>query len=180
MRSTDQIFEILRKSQDKNYIGEELSQLQHSLQSAYFAKQAKASSAEVLAALLHDIGHLCDPNSETMGDYGVENHEKVGADFLRNLGCSEDVATLVEGHVQAKRYLTAVNPAYLEKLSDASRKTLEYQGGPMSQEEATKFKANPSFDAILRIRAWDERAKEKDLKVPELESYRSLFDEYFK
>ena len=32
-------------------------------------------------------------------------HEKVGGDFLRELGFPACVADLVEGHVKAKRYL---------------------------------------------------------------------------
>ena len=38
-------------------------------------------------------------------NYGLANHEKLGADFLRNLNVAESVCCIVEGHVQAKRYL---------------------------------------------------------------------------
>ena len=36
---------------------------------------------------------------------GTRTHEKVGADFLRQLGFPLCVLELVEGHVKAKRYL---------------------------------------------------------------------------
>ncbi len=39
---------------------------------------------------------------------------------------------LVEYHVQAKRYLTFSQPDYYARLSEASRRTLAYQGGVMT------------------------------------------------
>ncbi len=173
------IFDILTESHKMNYIGEAISQLEHALQAAYFAQKSNASNDQILAALLHDIGHICDPQSHSkMGEYGVMSHEKVGADFLRKHGFSESVAGLVEGHVQAKRYLAWENPKYFEKLSLASRKTLEYQGGVMSEQEAQEFKKHPHFQSFLKLRMWDEQAKQVDLKVPDLEYYRPLFVEH--
>ena len=67
-----------------------------------------------------------------MGGYGIKSHEKIGGDFLRDLGFPERIAKLVENHVQAKRYLTFKYPEYFEKLSKASLQTLSYQGGPMN------------------------------------------------
>lgn len=73
----------------------------------------------VLAALLHDIGHLkgLEVTSERMGDCGVARHEKIGAEFLLSLGFSEKVATLVRRHVDAKRYLCRRQPVILLPFS---------------------------------------------------------------
>ncbi len=168
----DAIVRILEASAGTDYIGEAVSQLEHALQCAHFAEQAGASDEAVIAALLHDMGHLIDAQAPSMDGLGVVDHETLGADFLRSLGFSEAVARLVEGHVQAKRYLTFARPAYAARLSEASRGTLTWQGGPMSAEEARTFEADPLFRQMLAVRSWDERAKVVDLEVPGLDTHR--------
>ena len=37
--------------------------------------------------------------------YGPQNHEKLGADYLRKLKIPESICYLVENHFTAKRYL---------------------------------------------------------------------------
>jgi len=157
------------------YIGERVTQLEHSLQAAHFAAQAGAPSEEILGALLHDVGHRSAPaGSPEMEDLGIVSHELIGANYLRHLGVHETVATLVEGHVQAKRYLVSKTPGYLERLSPASRRTLDFQGGPMTEQEMRHFELDPLFKAKLRVRHWDEQAKVPNLEVPGIESYRAL------
>src|ERR1700754_2839498 len=99
-------------------------------------------------------------DEQSMGGYGKKSHERIGADYLRSVGFPERVAKLVENHVQAKRYLTFKFPDYYNQLSEASRKTLEYQGGVMSAEEAHAFETDPLFETSIRMRKWDELAKE--------------------
>jgi putative nucleotidyltransferase with HDIG domain len=110
-----------------DYIGEPISQLQHALQCATFARDSGADDEVIIGALLHDIGHICDLDAQKMGNVGVEKHETLGGNYLRNLGFSSRVVRLVEGHVLAKRYLTYKNPTYYQRLSEASRETLRYQ-----------------------------------------------------
>eukprot|EP01132_Coremiostelium_polycephalum_P022017 gene22017-26128_t len=100
----------------------------------------------VLAAFFHDIGHICGQGGENMGGYGVVSHERLGADYLRRAGFSERLAKLVEYHVQAKRYLTFSQP--------------DYYGGVMTAEEARAFEQDPLCAVSLRMRHWDEQAKE--------------------
>ena len=169
----DRVLGVLSASAESDYIGEDVNQLEHALQAAHFAREAGASDAQVLAALTHDIGHLLDPEAPSMAGLGVIDHERVGADYLRAQGFSESVARLVEGHVQAKRYLTFAKPAYAARLSEASRGTLEWQGGPMDAAEAKAFEADPLFGPILAMRTWDERAKVVGLEVLGLEGYRA-------
>jgi predicted HD phosphohydrolase len=103
-----------------------------------------------------------------MGGFGVVSHERLGADYLRRAGFSERMARLVEYHVQAKRYLTLKEPGYYERLSEASRRTLEYQGGVMTAEEAKAFERDPLCAVSLRMRQWDELAKEMGVPVIDL------------
>ena len=100
-----------------------------------------------------------------MGGFGVKSHEKIGADFLREKGFSERIASLVENHVQAKRYLTFKYPNYYQQLSEASKKTLEFQGGVMNAYEADAFQQDPLFETSILMRKWDELAKETNLPL---------------
>jgi predicted HD phosphohydrolase len=70
--------------------------------------------------------------------------------------------------VQAKRYLTLREPGYFERLSEASRRTLEYQGGVMTAAEADAFERDPLCAVSLRMRQWDELAKERAVPVIDL------------
>ena len=81
-----------------------------------------------------------------MGNFGMVDHESLGANYLLSKGFSEKITRLVTSHVQAKRYLTYKYPEYFNLLSEASKKTLEYQGGIMSTEEAHIFESDDYFD----------------------------------
>lgn len=170
----DHLFELLGGEPGREQYGEGVTQLEHALQCAKFATDAGADEEVIVAALLHDIGHLCAPEAEKMGDVGTIDHEGIGADYLRELGFSETVAQLVGAHVAAKRYLVATNPEYAARLSGASAETLRYQGGPMSPAEVAAFEADPLMRDKLRMRSWDEKGKEIDMICPPLESYRVM------
>lgn len=164
---------LFAQSGDDAYFGEPVTQLEHALQCAQLAEQAGADDETVVAAFLHDIGHLLPPElaGGYMDGYGTVDHERLGADYLRERGFSEKVAQLIEHHVNAKRYLVFKNPNYFARLSEASLRTLEFQGGPMSAGEALAFETNPYFKGILLLRTWDEQAKIPKLPTPGIEYY---------
>ncbi len=170
------IFSLYEKYVTEDYIGEPVSQFEHMCQSAQLAEKDGFDDEVILAAFFHDIGHLCVNlgEFESMGGYGIKSHEKIGADFLRDLGFPERIAKLVENHVQAKRYLTFQYPEYFDKLSEASRKTLEYQGGKMNEIEANVFESDPLFETSLKMITWDELAKVEFVPVPDLKVYREM------
>ncbi|GAB3735497.1 HD domain-containing protein [Spirosoma lituiforme] len=155
------------------YFGEPVTQLEHALQCALLAEEAGTDEETVIAAFLHDIGHLLPPTMADgyMDGYGTVDHERLGADYLRKLGFSEKVAQLIEHHVNAKRYLVYKNTKYFARLSEASLKTLDFQGGPMTPDEAADFEANPYFKGILQMRTWDEQAKIPGLLTPGMDYY---------
>ncbi|MEG2390452.1 MAG: HD domain-containing protein [Pseudomonas sp.] len=172
MRTAEQVvsdvFALYQQHGDEDYIGEPVSQIEHMSQAAQLALDEGYDDEVVLAAFFHDIGHLCAEGAENMGGYGVVSHERLGADYLREAGFSERMARLVEYHVQAKRYLTLREPGYFERLSEASRRTLEYQGGVMTEAEADEFARDPLCAVSLRMRQWDELAKERAVPVMDL------------
>lgn len=181
--SVEGVFTLYNSCGDADYIGEPVSMLQHALQAAYCAQLAKSPEEEVLGALLHDVGHMIGMEAMSSGNEtqykqmdgcGVMDHENIGAEYLRKAGFSRGVVEMCRGHVAAKRYLCFKNSGYLEKLSDASKVTLGFQGGPMLASEAKEFEANPYHLAILRMRSFDEAAKVPGKNVPGLDSYRQM------
>ncbi len=168
----NEVVALLEDSGGEQYFGEAVSKLEHALQCAFHAAIAGADEELILAALLHDIGHLLDIDG-TIRDQrvGVVNHDETGARWLLQRGFSPRLAALVGGHVDAKRYLTATNPAYTSRLSPASVATLKLQGGPMSPQDALAFGAQPDRDDMLRLRSWDELAKDPAWAGPALRDY---------
>ena len=166
-----EIFSLYDRFGQADYIGESVSQIEHMSQSAALAMKADMDDEVILAAFFHDIGHICVMNAEesdTMDGFGNKSHEKIGANFLRLKGFPERIAQLVENHVKAKRYLTFRYPEYFNNLTDASKKTLEYQGGKMNSIEAFSFEQDPLFDASIQLRKWDEEAKEVDAPLVDM------------
>ncbi|KAK1142142.1 hypothetical protein N8T08_008068 [Aspergillus melleus] len=180
-----------------DYIGESISQLEHCLQAAHQAQKSGARRDLILAALLHDIGQIIpldarkearmsiqntrDKNrarngSNSTGDVGRVAHESIGAEYLRSLGFSRNVCRLVESHVAAKRFLTAVDKSYWESLSDASKKSLEFQGGPFTGPELAVFEQDPLRDEMVALRHWDDAAKVPGIEdsTPRAREYSTL------
>ncbi|MGN8070547.1 HDIG domain-containing metalloprotein [Mucilaginibacter sp. SG564] len=172
----NEVFSLYEKFGDEDYIGEPVSQLEHMSQAAALAQAEGFDDEVILAAFFHDIGHLCADAEEagSMDGMGNVDHEKLGADYLLERGFSERVANLVQGHVIAKRYLTYKYPEYYNRLSDASKGTLEFQGGVMTEEEATDFELNPDAELIIRLRYWDDMAKEMHQPVNNIDYLKSI------
>jgi phosphonate degradation associated HDIG domain protein len=170
----EKVFSLYDKHGNEDYIGEPVSQLEHMSQAAALAEAEGYEDEVVLAAFFHDIGHLCADEAESMGGMGNVDHEKLGSDYLLSLGFSQRLADLVECHVIAKRYLTYKHPEYYSQLSEASKATLGYQGGPMNAEEAAIFEANPDKELYIRMRYWDDKAKEMHIPVANISHLKEM------
>lgn len=167
----DDIFQGMLTRGHAMYGGEAVTQLQHALQCAVLARQAGASAGLVTAALLHDYGHLV-ADDEGMAERGVDMmHEEVAADHLaRWFGPA--VTEPIRMHVAAKRYLCAVDPDYLAGLSPASLASLEVQGGPFTAAEAASFVERAYATDAVRLRIWDDLAKDVEAPTPPIEDFR--------
>ena len=172
--TADRILEFLSTAGQVEYHEERVSQLEHALQAAHLARQDRGTDEEVIAALLHDIGHIWPVVGRQMTSVGVISHDAIGAQVLIDLGFPHAVAEIVSGHVAAKRYLVATDDDYAAQLSDASVESLRLQGGPMSPQELEDFTQSPNWQSKVRVRIWDDRAKTPEARVPGLESYREL------
>jgi len=172
----NEVFALYEKHGNEDYIGEPVSQLEHMSQAAALAEEEGFEDEVILAAFFHDIGHLCASGNEaaSMDGFGNVDHETLGADYLREKGFSERLATLVESHVTAKRYLTYKYPEYYNQLSDASKATLEFQGGRMDADEAADFEQNPDAELFVRLRYWDDKAKEVNKPIQNISHLKLL------
>src|SRR5262249_24339288 len=109
-------------------------------------------------------------------EQGVDTqHEELGHTFLARHFPSP-VVEPIRLHVAAKRYLCAVRPEYLDQLSDASRLSLQLQGGPFDEHGVDEFESLPHWREAVRLRHYDDVAKEPGRRLPAVESYRSLLE----
>jgi len=198
--TTSQLLHILTSRGQSDYIGEPISQLEHSLQCASLAASNNADDETIIAALLHDIGQFLpaeqvrriagdvrdmrSPNGTTTtassdfkhesGSVGRIGHETIGARYLLSLNFSPKVAALVQSHVAAKRFLCATEKGYWEALSDASKSSLGFQGGPMDLDEVAQWRRGEWAVEMTRLRKWDDGAKVIGQVVPGVEVYKGM------
>jgi [1-hydroxy-2-(trimethylamino)ethyl]phosphonate dioxygenase len=171
----DELF-ALYESKGSQHYGEGITQSDHALQCAALARDDGANDVLMVAALLHDVGHLV---LDVQGDEGFEldrdddRHEALGARILAPL-FGPAVAQPVALHVIAKRWLCTREPEYLERLSAASKATLIAQGGLLSDEECERFEAHPGFNDAIALRTWDDAGKIEGLDVGELRDWEPL------
>jgi len=169
-RVVDEIAGLFARRGQEHY-GEDITQLEHALQTAALARQAGSPPALVAAALLHDVGHLI----ATADDWGEGDlrHDRTGSAWLaRHFG--PEVTQPVRLHVAAKRYLCSAEPGYFDKLSAASVRSLRHQGGPMTAAQAEAFRHELGFAEGLALRRWDDGGKVEGLEVGSLDDYRPL------
>lgn len=155
----------------KQYGNEAVSQLEHGLQCATLAQENGESAELITACLLHDLGHLLHNLGEDAATRGVDDrHEYRAMGFLKRI-FSDAVTEPIRLHVNAKRYLCAVDSHYWHELSPASKQSLELQGGIFSAAEAQRFIQQPHAPAAVKLRRWDDLAKQPDYLTPSLDEF---------
>ncbi len=168
----DAVFALYRERGHRSY-GEDVSELEHALQCATLAEGAGEDTLVIAACLLHDYGHLVHERGEDIAERGENaRHEELGAAALA-AWFQPALVEAVRLHVEAKRYLCFLDPRYLSRLSPASARSLRLQGGPHSAEEARAFGAGPHASLAVKVRRYDELAKQPRRKTPSLEAFRA-------
>lgn len=170
---------ILQLYQDRGhaqYGGEAVSQLAHALQCAALAETAKARDTLIAAAFLHDLGHLVHPLGESAASRSMDDrHEYRAMPLLKHL-FPLAVTGPIRLHVDAKRYLCAIEKPYWASLSPVSKRTLELQGGIFSPLEAEAFIQQPYADEAVCLRRWDDAAKIAHQPTPPLEHFVAVLE----
>ncbi len=172
--------ESLFEKWGQQFYSENISQTAHAVQCAQLAEDAGASSALVLAALLHDVGHLVDlEDSAGKEEHVIDTmHEATAARMLAPL-FPPVVTAPIALHVDGKRWLCAREDGYFESLSPASVASLTLQGGPMTDQEADRFMAMPQFEDAVALRRWDDNGKDISKDQLPLDEFRRLLHFHF-
>lgn len=174
----DEIWDALARRGAEEYGGEQVTQLQHGLQCAMLAEQEGAPEMLIAAALLHDIGHMIAiPSGEAAESIAVRGidtlHEDVAAAALKPW-FGDEVTEPIRHHVDAKRYLCCMEPGYYDGLSPASKRSLELRGGTFNEAQARVWIAQPFAEDGVRLRRWDDRAKDPQAVTPSLAHFREI------
>ena len=155
------------------YIGEKVTMTEHMIQTAMLAEKNNSSSNLVCASLLHDYGHFILENPDDLAKKEKDGkHEELGYKFLKEYFIN-DVVEPIRYHVKAKKYL-ARDKQYYDFLSEASKKSLKFQGGIMNNEEAKEFECVKFFESSIKLRKFDEVAKKEGLKIKSINEYKNL------
>ena len=172
----EEIENIFTTGVSEEYLGEDVTLVEHMLQCGDLAREAGTPDYLVVASLLHDIGHLLVDDALRAHDSGVDaHHDVVGAQWIEERFPST-VSEPVRLHVAAKRYLVTTNADYLSKLSHASVQTLYMQGGSLNQEEVIDFISREGAEDAVRVRLWDDQAKMRGKETSSLADFRATID----
>ena len=169
------IEKIIDKFQNNKllYIGEKVTIAEHMIQSAMIAEKTKSKDTLICSCLLHDYGHfILDDPDELVREKKDGKHEDVGYEYLKKY-FKEEIVEPIKNHVLAKRYL-ARDQKYFNLLSPASITSLKLQGGLMSDDEAQTFEKNKYFKDSIKLRRFDEAAKNEGVKIKDIIEYKSL------
>jgi phosphonate degradation associated HDIG domain protein len=173
---TDELLELYSGRGAATYFGEVVTTTEHSVQAAYFARRCDAPDALVIAALLHDIGHLIDSAADDIAQWSQDaRHEVSGSRWLATR-FGPEIAEPVRLHVAAKRYLCATDAGFIGRLSAASIQSLKLQGGPMSPSEIIAFETEPFFRDAILLRRCDDQGKVAALRTPGFAHYGELIE----
>jgi len=171
----DTIFRVFAERGDMLY-GEAVTERMHATQCGQLALRTGCRPTLVAAAFLHDIGHLLHDLGEDVAERGVDaRHEDHGEAWLRAYFPPE-VTEPVRLHVDAKRYLAAVDAEYRAALSEASEHSLMLQGGPMSPAERAAFEAGAHFEAAVQLRRFDDLGKDPHADPIDPELFREVLE----
>ena len=166
-----EVFALFEAFGSSNY-DEGVTLTDHSLQTAALARTAGSPDALVVAALLHDVGHLLQARYRGNENYLDPNwdHDSVAAEWLRPR-FGDAIANPVGHHVSAKRWLCACEPDYYDALSTASKASLAAQGGPFSGVAANHWRSQAGAEDGIRLRRWDDDGKVEGLAIAPLAEY---------
>lgn len=167
----EDVLQLFEDRGDSQYGGERVTQREHALQCAALAEAAQSPPEMIVAALLHDVGHLLHHLPDDAPETGVDDrHDSSAAAYLRRF-FPEAVTEPVRLHVAAKRCLCSVDADYFGRLSPPSVVSLRLQGGPMTPDEVEAYQRNRFADDALQLRRWDDAAKTPERPTPPLEHF---------
>lgn len=172
-----EVKELFELAKAEEYLGEDITLVEHMIQCAENARADNAPDWLIVAALLHDIGHLLVPDAASAQDSGIDmHHDDVGAEWISKR-FPNNIVQAVRLHVDAKKYLVATDAAYFDNLSEASQITLDIQGGVFSASEATDFIQQQFAHEAVLLRTWDDAGKVRGAAKATIADFEDLINE---
>lgn len=174
------IIQLFKEKGHSEYGGESVTQLDHALQAATLALHDNASNYLITASLLHDIGHLLHELPDNAPDHGIDDvHESLAYQYLSTY-FPDEVVIPIKLHVEAKRYLCYKSEAYYNQLSETSKISLQLQGGIMTDIEIIEFESNAFFNDAIKLRKWDDLAKNPMMITPNIDFFQTYIQNSLK
>jgi phosphonate degradation associated HDIG domain protein len=170
----DTLLDLLAANGHHQYGQEAVSQLEHALQCATLAEAMGSSPELITACLLHDVGHLVHNLGEDAAVRGIDDRHEYRAMPLLQTLFSPTVTEPIRLHVEAKRYLCAIDASYWASLSLASQRSLDLQGGIFTAQAADEFIRQPHASEAAQLRLWDDQAKVPSLQTPDLKHFAAI------
>lgn len=169
--SVQEIMQLFHQKGQEIYC-EGINIIEHMVQCANLAAKETTDEEIILAAFLHDVGHLLD--TKQLESFDGKNHAFIGAKFVQSKGFSTRIVVLIQNHIEAKRYLALVDPLYYQDLSELSKQNLAAQGGRMTTAEAMTFEESPYYEWNVKMRKWFEADKTAIVLEKDLEKYQAM------
>ena len=143
-----QLYEIYGKTL-KN---EKRTYIEHAIISAAVAESSHLAETFVIAALLHDIGHLILIGQGEADDNVTA--QSIGARWLHDRGWPDLLTDTIENYLQAARYIVFFDEHFL------SLKAI-----PMTESEARQFEQDPNFNHYVDLVLTDYLASRSNFTV---------------
>jgi phosphonate degradation associated HDIG domain protein len=171
-----EVVDLFESAKAAEYLGEDITLVEHMVQCGDLAVEDGADDWLVVAALLHDIGHILISDAQEAQDAGEDrHHDEVGAAWIAQR-FPEEIVEAVRLHVDAKKYLVSEVPGYVDQLSEASRITLKIQGGGFTEQECAEFLEQPFALEAIDLRVWDDAGKVRGTTSTDLSRFREAIE----
>jgi 2-amino-1-hydroxyethylphosphonate dioxygenase (glycine-forming) len=157
-----EVFSLYELAGGERYFNHPVTQLNHASVTASYAAREGFDDDVVVAAFLHDIGHICAAVGKCQPEPG-RSSESTGADYLRMMGFPDAVAWLLENQTKARQYLTSLYPSFFVSLGKDRQDEIIAAGGPLPAKEAAEFEQEELFRPSIRLVFWDERSNKPGL-----------------
>lgn len=169
INKVNNIFNYYIKYRTSKY-NNEISILEHSIQSSMIAEKYNLGNSLIISALLHDIGKLIVieqyyrdiknyKKDYELQNYLIRNYDKIGEKYLEELGFTKCITEPIGLQVIAKRYLITINKNYYNVLSNNSKISVKYQGVIMTNDEIKQFLNNKYYKESILLRLCYDNAK---------------------
>jgi predicted HD phosphohydrolase len=176
LRVLDALIEMYEGRSGRPYGGSRVDQRLHAVQAGWLARERGGTPSFVVAALLHDIGHMVrrdlggHPVAQDVDD-DHDDHEQVGATWLARV-FGPAVAEPVRLHSAARRHPCATQRGCPGGLARDAGRCSASKIEPMSVDEARRFERLAHWRDAVALSRIDESARDPRGPCPAFGEFR--------